>query len=445
LHFDGSGRLQKLATEAKTLGLVSCVEDVVMTISEASITGLISVPVIPEGVVKGLNDMIGTNVDVDWKLRDWFLFIAHEMDYHRPHRDMRDALIAFVWWPSLLRDARSWVERCDHCMEQKPVKRMKLLTAPRVPWGLIDLNARGKHIAIDHGYPSMDHLLHGCLPAGDVKGGTTARILYSSWVSVFGVPLSVTGDNFIDAPSLRAPLLACGVRFNTVPAYSPFSNGSAEERVGRVKRILPPTKLPWDQALPFVQLSINSQKRVSGHSAAELMFGTQVRTPSASLLSSVTSNVPVASLADLEALATSSDVPDALREVLEASVGAARISTLQAHVRDCLRASAARPGRPLKDGELVVWRRPECRPVEGTVRLVSGVNVEDGPFCYLGSLAGFITRLHLLGSPPDHSVSVSACHLEARHAFVDRDRPALAVETTILMPELPPSLITLTM
>ncbi|KAF4745375.1 hypothetical protein FOZ63_017278, partial [Perkinsus olseni] len=131
LHFDGSGRLQKLATEAKTLGLVSCVEDVVMTISEASITGLISVPVIPEGVVKGLNDMIGTNVDVDWKLRDWFLFIAHEIDYHRPHRDMRDALIAFVWWPSLLRDARSWVERCDHCMEQKPVKRMKLLTAPR--------------------------------------------------------------------------------------------------------------------------------------------------------------------------------------------------------------------------------------------------------------------------------------------------------------------------
>ncbi|KAF4724414.1 hypothetical protein FOZ63_025760, partial [Perkinsus olseni] len=142
-------------------------------------------------------------------------------------------------------------------------------------------------------------------------------------------------------------------------------------------------------------------------------------------------NVPVASLADLEALATSSDVPDALREVLEASVGAARISTLQAHVRDCLRASAARPGRPLKDGELVVWRRPESRPVEGTVRLVSGVNVEDGPFCYLGSLAGFITRLHPLGSPPDHSVSVSACHLEARHAFVDRDRPALAVETTI--------------
>ncbi|KAF4686006.1 hypothetical protein FOZ60_005759 [Perkinsus olseni] len=149
------------------------------------------------------------------------------------------------------------------------------------------------------------------------------------------------------------------------------------------------------------------------------------------MLSSVTSNVPVASIADIEALATSSDVPDALREVLEASVGSARISTLKAHVRDCLRASAARPGRPLKDGELVVWRRPECRPVEGTVRLVSGVSVEDGPFCYLGSLAGFITRLRLLGSPPDHSVSVSACHLEARHAFVDRDRPALAVETTI--------------
>ncbi|KAF4759257.1 hypothetical protein FOZ63_018359, partial [Perkinsus olseni] len=172
LHFDGSGRLQKLATEAKTLGLVSCVDDIVMTISEASITGPVSAPVIPEGVVKGLNDMIGTYVDVDWKLRDWFLFIAHEMDYHRPHRDMRDALIAFVWWPSLLRDARSWVERCDYCMEQKPVKRMKLLTAPRVPWGLIDRS----WLSISYMGASRFTVL---CSAEDVKGGTTAKILYS--------------------------------------------------------------------------------------------------------------------------------------------------------------------------------------------------------------------------------------------------------------------------
>ncbi|EER04846.1 hypothetical protein Pmar_PMAR026398 [Perkinsus marinus ATCC 50983] len=449
-HFDGAGKLQKLAAEAEALGLLTHVGGVVMTISEATLTGPISVPVIPGGVVTGLNGMIGTNVDTDWKLRDWLLFVAHEMDYHRPHRDMRDSLVPFVWWPSLLRDARSWVERCDHCMEQKPTKRMKLVTAPRLPWGLIDLDARGKHIAIDHCYPNptwispanpslkaflvITDLSTGytlLCGAEDVRGSTTAKLLYGSWVSIFGVPLSVTGDNFIDAPSLRTPLQSCGVRSNTVPAYSPFSNGSAEERLGRVKRVLPTTKLPWDQALPFVQLSINSQKRVSGHSAAELMFGTQIRTPSASVLSAITNNTPIVHIGDLETLATSAEVPDALREVLKSSVGAARISTLQAHVRDCLRASAARPGRPLKDGELVVWRRPESRPVEGTVRLVSGVHTEDGPFCYLRSLAGFVTKSHPLGSPPGHSVSVSACHLESRRAFVDRNRPTVAVETPI--------------
>ncbi|EER02055.1 hypothetical protein Pmar_PMAR024240 [Perkinsus marinus ATCC 50983] len=64
-HFDGTGKLQKLAAEAKALGLVTHVGGVVMTISEAVLTEPISVPVIPGGVVTGLNGMIGTNADTD--------------------------------------------------------------------------------------------------------------------------------------------------------------------------------------------------------------------------------------------------------------------------------------------------------------------------------------------------------------------------------------------
>ncbi|KAF4652770.1 hypothetical protein FOL47_010859, partial [Perkinsus chesapeaki] len=307
----------------------------------------------------------------------------------------------------IISEANSWVDKCDYCMEQKPAKRAKLVTAPRVPRGLVDLYARGKHIAIDHGYPAPSWV-HAAEPSTkaflvvtdiatgfteatpDVKGMTTATTLFESWV----------GDNFIDAPALRSPLMSCGVKVLTVPPNSPFANGSAEARVGRVKRLLPSTKLPWDQALAYVQLAINSQKRASGYSAAELM-------------------------------GLSSDTPDWLRTVLKKAVGAARISTLQAHVRDCLRSTAARPGTPVKDGDLVVWRRPDCRPIEGAVVVLTSVQVDQGPFYYLASLAGYSFRLRPLGAREDQTVAVSACHLEERHALVDWERPTVEASIPI--------------
>ncbi|KAF4699610.1 hypothetical protein FOZ62_009831, partial [Perkinsus olseni] len=318
----------------------------------------------------------------------------------------------------------------------KPSKRAKLLSAPRVPRGLLDIDARGKHLAMDHGYPSPSwspakdpnnkaFLVMTDLSTGftlircvaDVGGPTTSATLFESWIALMGVPRSVTGDNFLDTPSLRSSLKACGVRFLSVPAWSPWSNGSAEARVGRIKRILPGYSLPWDAAMPHVQLAINSQQRATGHFAAELMFGTKVNTPSAAVLTAV--------------LDPHRDGDTVKRPATDLNSWPCQSTLGNLSVRDCLRASASRPGKPVKDGDLVVWRRPGARPVEGHVVIVQGVNVDEGPFQYLGSMAGFSVRLRPLGSPEDKTASVSACHLEPRDAVVDRNRPTLATETTI--------------
>ncbi|KAF4673324.1 hypothetical protein FOZ60_001629 [Perkinsus olseni] len=259
-------------------------------------------------------------------------------------------------------------------MEQKPSKRAKLLSCREYLGGywtsMRDPNNKAFLVMTDL---STGFTLIRCV--ADVGGPTTSATLFESWIALMGVPLSVTGDNFLDTPSLRSSLKACGVRFLSVPAWSPWSNGSAEARVGRIKRILPGYSLPWDAAMPHVQLAINSQQRATGHSAAELMFGTKVITD---------------------------------------SIGLARTAVLQSHIRDCLRASASRPGKPVKDGDLVVWRRPGARPVEGHVVIVQGV--DEGPFQYLGSMAG--------------SLSVCA-HLDHRKTKRPRNRPTLATETTI--------------
>ncbi|EER08085.1 hypothetical protein Pmar_PMAR014849, partial [Perkinsus marinus ATCC 50983] len=133
----------------------------------------------------------------------------------------------------------------------------------------------------------------------------------------------------------------------------------------------------------------------------------------------------------MSATAESSDAPIQLNKIIKDAIDATRFVVVQSHIRDNVRALASRSGEPLKDGELVVWRRPGARPIEGHVVLVSGVNVEQGPYAYLGNMVGFFTRLRPLGAPEDRSVAVSANHLEARSVIVDRARPQLALEAVL--------------
>ncbi|KAF4735550.1 hypothetical protein FOZ63_019093, partial [Perkinsus olseni] len=335
-HFEGSKALPRSAVEAVQLGLIGRADGVIMTISDVNESGEVLVPVIPVGVIPGLQALINTNVQTNWTVREWLLFCVHELGGHGGYHHLRAKLVSRVWWPSILPQAQRWVQSCDYCMQQKAAARLKLMSAPRVARGLVDLELRGKYIALDHGYPAQPplwlaasnpapkaFLVITCVATGytvvravdSVDGGTTTRCLFEFWVPYMGIPCGVMGDNFMDTPALRQSLAACGVRFLPTPPWAPWANGSAEARVARVKRILPSLRIPWDLAMPQVQLLINTHKRTSGYSSAELMYGTAIRTPADAVLHAVFH--PHGTPSDkLAVLAGSTDVPAELRRVL---------------------------------------------------------------------------------------------------------------------------------
>ncbi|EER09293.1 hypothetical protein Pmar_PMAR009737 [Perkinsus marinus ATCC 50983] len=82
----------------------------------------------------------------------------------------------------------------------------------------------------------------------------------------------------------------------------------------------------------------------------------------------------------------------------------------------------------LEDGTLMLWPRPGALDVKGHVVKVQTMNVNSGPFVYLGCMAGFSTRLRPLGATFCETIAVSAWHLDVRREEVDRTRATPSVE-----------------
>ncbi|KAF4657475.1 hypothetical protein FOL47_008417 [Perkinsus chesapeaki] len=99
-HFRANTQVSRLAAEAKRLGLVTLERGLLPTISDVDTGGAVFVPgtkitgpVIPIGQMNGLDELVSTNVHVDWNVRDWLLFVTRDLDYHRSARNMRDSLV----------------------------------------------------------------------------------------------------------------------------------------------------------------------------------------------------------------------------------------------------------------------------------------------------------------------------------------------------------------
>ncbi|KAF4725046.1 hypothetical protein FOZ62_012262, partial [Perkinsus olseni] len=196
-------------------------------------------------------------------------------------------------------------------------------------------------------------------------------------------------------------------------------------------------------ALWYAMLTVNSTIRASGASAAELVMGSPILTPSAALVGSL-ANAPEceAAVEELRSQVDPSTVdPVHIQVVVDRLLQRERVKVLEVRVREAVRRMASGRGNKrditdVDDGALVVWRRPEAMDVEGHVVKLQGVDVSKGPYVYLGRMAGFSTHLQPLGAPPSRTVAVSPCHLEVRREAVDRTRPTPAVEATVDLKEL---------
>ncbi|KAF4650538.1 hypothetical protein FOL47_001076, partial [Perkinsus chesapeaki] len=249
------GVLAGPAAEAYKLGLVALVGGCVCVFGDVDENGGVAVPAVPQGKLDAFGEVVSINCDADWDLRTWFLFTFHELAVHQGTPSMKGAMDRSVWWPGIGRDRKEWIQRCDVCMENRRAGRLASLTAPRVPRGLVDPDQRLKHVCIDHAFPDPDwmsardpshkaflvvtDLATGfcvAVPVASTSGEHTIMALWDRWISLFGLPLTVVSDNAVDSSVFRKHLLECGVSYLTTPAWSPQSNGTAEGRVGQLKR-----------------------------------------------------------------------------------------------------------------------------------------------------------------------------------------------------------------
>lgn len=199
-----------------------------------------------------------------------------------------------VVWPGLDADIKAMVRQCAACQRAK--------AAPHPAGTLLDTSASAPfaNIQLDHlgPLPKVDGMTYAlCIidrfaryvelsAVPDTAIDTTVTALMGTWVTRFGVPLTITSDGAFDTIALKRLCELLGTRLHLSVPRSPTGHACIERANRCVLEALRAvlhaegTRLKWTEALPYVRFAINSAKSVAtGFSPFEIVYGTPVRLP----------------------------------------------------------------------------------------------------------------------------------------------------------------------
>jgi transposase InsO family protein len=124
------------------------------------------------------------------------------------------------------------------------------------------------------------------VPLQAITAEVVQAAFVENWINRYGVPEIVITDNggqFVGDLAL-ATLTKLGAEKRTTSAYHPQGNGVAERFIGSVKSIIRrnvcagESDRDWDLLLPTAAFAMRVLERQDRPSAAEVLFGTQLRT-----------------------------------------------------------------------------------------------------------------------------------------------------------------------
>ena len=203
-------------------------------------------------------------------------------------------------WEGINRDVRLWTRTCTACQASKVTRHTH---SP--PGTFPPVSRRFDHIHIDlvgplpsssgHRYilTCVDRFTRWpeAIPVPDITTDTVANAFIATWISRFGVPLSLTSDRGgqFEANVWSKIMVLLGIRRYRTSSYHPQSNGMVERFHRQLKSSLMAAsqREHWSLALPLVLLGIRSSlKEDLQHSSSELVYGANLRLPGEMLVPS---------------------------------------------------------------------------------------------------------------------------------------------------------------
>lgn len=196
-------------------------------------------------------------------------------------------------WEGINKDVRLWARTCTQCQASKVNRHTH---SP--PGTFPPSTGRFDHIHLDLVGPLPPSAGHRYLltcvdrftrwaeatPLADITTDTVAQAFITTWVSRFGVPLSLTSDRGgqFESNVWNKVMTILGIRRHRTSSYHPQSNGMVERFHRQLKSSLMASaqREQWSLALPLVLLGIRSSlKKDLRHSSAELVYGANLRLP----------------------------------------------------------------------------------------------------------------------------------------------------------------------
>ena len=212
------------------------------------------------------------------------------------HPDIRASqhMIASCFiWEGINKDVRLWTRTCTECQASKVTRHTHSPLGTFTP-----IMERFDHVHIDLVGPLPPSAGHRYIltcvdrftrwseaaPIADITTDTVTHAFIATWVSRFGILLSLTSDRGgqFEANVWSKVMTLLGTRRFTTSAFHPQANGRIEPFYRQLKFSLMAStqRENWSLALPLVLLGIQSSMMEDlHHSSAELVYGTNLRLP----------------------------------------------------------------------------------------------------------------------------------------------------------------------
>ena len=206
----------------------------------------------------------------------------------------RQAVRAKFVWPNMRQDVSKWARECLDCQRAKITRHTTPPIAdfevPQRRFSHIhaDLVAMPNSNGYNHLLTIIDRFTRWpmAIPIKDIAADTVIDALALNWISIYGVPETITTDRGSQFTSrIWTQLLQTwGVKHNTTTAYHPQSNGLVERLHRRLKESLialcREEREKWFWRLPMTMLALRTTVKPDiGASPSELVYGEGISIP----------------------------------------------------------------------------------------------------------------------------------------------------------------------